>query len=347
MPLQGTILIISKNGKCKMSDIPSLIAEWGGDLANGLQNIPLPVQRNFLKAAGAIIAGLADVPASYLEMKSAEFKTKKRGHELVMVAAAKNAAELASKSPAVAERALKYFASDLIREQENREAIVHQAVNAATYLPSPKPNEEIPIIDDDWLHQFRKLAAIKSNAEVQALWGRILAGEIYKPGSFAPITLEVMARLDQGTAKLFEGIANYAIITDGQWDTIVTSVLDEDGLKHVEVLNRSALMILESAGLIATVGVNLFNPEGLSKLPPSTLGGKTVIMSAYPVQPRPGFVPRHIHGTVAFLTLAAGQLQSIIPKTFDYAYAKRLRDGLRRSGIELTFPEVDLDTLGD
>ena len=289
-----------------------------------------------------------DVPASYLEMLAAKNRAKKHGYEAVIAALATNAAKLVDKSPEIAERALNYFGADIIREQENREAVVKQAVIATNNFPSPNPNESIPVIDDDWLHQFRKLAVMKSNAEIQEIWGRILAGEIYKPGSFSPMTLEIMARLDQRTAKMFEGIVNYTFIIEGRWNMLVTSGLGKDG-EQVDFINQGNLMHLESIGLIRTNGLGLMGPENFTKLPPFTFGGKKALLSEYPMIPVPeskinsAMLKISISGT--YLTQAAGQLQSIIPKTFNAAYAKKLRDSLRRSGVELALPEVDLDVI--
>jgi hypothetical protein len=66
-----------------------------GEVGAVLQNLPEPVRRNLFSALGALITGLADVPAAYLEMKASEFKVRKRGHEAVMMSAARNAAEVA------------------------------------------------------------------------------------------------------------------------------------------------------------------------------------------------------------------------------------------------------------
>ena len=136
----------------EQTSLPEIISDVVGDLAG----IPAPVKRNLFKAVGALITGLADVPAAFLEMKAAEFKTRQRGHNAVMTAAAQNAAALAGKSPEIADRALSYFANDLICEQANREAIAKEAARESNNLRPPDTDQEIPPIDDDWLNQFQE-----------------------------------------------------------------------------------------------------------------------------------------------------------------------------------------------
>ena len=245
---------------------------------------------------------------------------------------------LARKSPELAERALRYFTNDLVREQDNREAVARQAVQAISVLPAPK--SEKPIIDDDWLHQFRRLAASKSNADLQAIVGRILAGEVHQPGSFAPFTLEVIARLDQQTARVFETVASHALIIPDHWDMVVTTILAEDGVHHETLLNYgSALMHLASCGLVTSPGVQQIYPEAFSRLPRSTLGGRPIVFEKCdPTIPVKTWAITK--GEVVHLTQAGGQLQSIISKTFDPAYAQRLKTGLARVGVSISFPGI-------
>jgi hypothetical protein len=313
-----------------------------GDLATSLDGIPAPIKRNLLKAAGALVTGLVDVPAAFLEMKAAQFKARQSGHQAVMSAAARNAAALAGKSPEIADRALEYFANDLVREQANREAIVKQAIDATNALFSPSPAGDIPPIDDDWLHQFRKLASSKSNAEVQVILGRILAGEIHKPGSFAPYTLEAVARLDQSTAQAFEFVANHAFIIPDRWDIIVLSVLGEDGVGLEPLLNPSVTLHLTSCGLVTSSGLSQIAPEAFLLPHAYTLGGQRVLFEKCEVENKRNLM-MPMKGDAALLSVAGGQLQSIVPKTFDRAYARKLQTGLKRLGVTMIFPDINID----
>jgi Protein of unknown function (DUF2806) len=184
-----------------------------GDVTNALDQLPAPIKRNLLSGLAALIIGIVDVPDSYLEMKAGEFKVRQQGHEEIMLAAARQAANLAGHAPEIGDRVLAYFANDLTKGQVNREAVAREAVQAAKLLPPAASVSDAPPMDDDWLEQFRKLASSKSKPEIQAILGRILAGEAQAPGSFSPITLDVIAKLDQKVAQSFEQLVSYAIIS--------------------------------------------------------------------------------------------------------------------------------------
>lgn len=329
----------------KIPGLPEVIDALG-DVSAGLDGIPAPIKRNLLKAVGALITGAVEVPVAYFNMKAAEFASREHGHRVVMAAAARNAAAQAGISSEIGDRALAYFASDLVREQGNREAVAREAVEACQHLSiDVSDKEEASSIDDDWLHQFRKIAASKSNAEVQAIFGRILSGEAHKPGSFSPFTLEVVARLDQMTAQAFEFIASHAIITEGGLDPVVFTILAEDRVNHEVLIGGDAAAFhLQACGLLQSFGSSQINPEYFLAMPPSTLGGQRIIFEKCDDNPVERLFLVPMKGSIAFLTQAGGQLQEIIHKTFDVSYARRLRDGMRRLGVTVVFPDININT---
>ena len=58
-------------------------------------------------------------------------------------------------------------------------------------------------IDSDWFHAFTAMAENIYAAEMQELWGKILAVEVQRPGSFSLRTLETLTKLTQRDAELF------------------------------------------------------------------------------------------------------------------------------------------------
>ncbi len=318
-----------------------------GDVAEALKNVPEPVRRNLFNAVGALITGIVEVPASYLEMKANAFKVQKQGHEKIMMAAAQNAAGVAGQSPELEERALSYFAHDLVKGQANREGVAREAFQAAKALPPlnnvAETDEATPEIDEDWLDQFRKLASSKSSADIQAILGRILAGEAQKPGSFAPMTLDVIFKLDKVTAQGFEKFASYAITLPDRSGIIVNSIIGEDMVRLDYLLNYMAMRHLQAHGLLLASTGQSINREYFASLPPSTLGGQVITFSSMKEQAGTySFMPP-INGEAWSLSLAGMQLLPLLPKTLDLTYARRLRDGMRRLNVTLTFPNIDID----
>ena len=58
-------------------------------------------------------------------------------------------------------------------------------------------------ISDDFLNSFEEEVRQKSSEDMQLLFGRILAGEIRKPGTYSIRTVKILGQLSQGVAGLF------------------------------------------------------------------------------------------------------------------------------------------------
>ena len=89
------------------------------------------------------------------------------------------------------------------RRQENIEQIIFYAYSQ---LP-PEGSEEC--VDSDWITRFFDKAQEYSDEEIQMLWGKILAGEVTKPGSFSYLSLEVLTWMDKRIAKLFQNYCSF------------------------------------------------------------------------------------------------------------------------------------------
>ncbi|MCC7165957.1 MAG: DUF2806 domain-containing protein [Rhodospirillales bacterium] len=321
-------------------DNPLALPDGVVDALGSIDGIPAPIKQSFFKALGSLIAGLADVPTAWLEGQAARIRTRTQGHQAVMTAAAKAAALKAAEDPALVNRALEYHANQLVREQANREAVAQHA-SEAIRLAAPKLEADQTTgdttnhqVDDEWLSQFREIAAKKSKEEVQAILGRILAGEVIKPGSFAPITLEVLSCLDRETAQLFEKTCNWALgVEPNRWPVVVIDGLDADGKRSI---NDSTFFHLQTYGLMSSVYQKQLNVEYFRDRT-TTLGGQKLMISKCERVESMKFLKGP---SIAEFSLAGSQLYHVIPPTFDRQYAKYLRDGLARWGLALTFPDL-------
>jgi uncharacterized repeat protein (TIGR03899 family) len=81
---------------------------------------------------------------------------------------------------------------------------------AAEQLKNEQPVTDEPL-DEDWTTRFFKIAEEVSNEEMQAIWGKILAGEIKQPKSYSLRTLELIRNLSKSEADIFMKVANFAI----------------------------------------------------------------------------------------------------------------------------------------
>ncbi len=84
------------------------------------------------------------------------------------------------------------------RKQHNIESIMSLAMD---YCSESASNEDI---DPDWFNQFIQQAEEISSKLMQELWGKILAGEIARPGTFSFKSLTILKRMTNKEAIAFQ-----------------------------------------------------------------------------------------------------------------------------------------------
>lgn len=94
-------------------------------------------------------------------------------------------------------------------EQRNVENVIASSIE---YMGDQVSDEEVDI---DWRTRFFKKARDISHVEMQKVWGKILAGEVSKPGSFSVRTLELLSNLNQQEAELFRKVSSYVCMDNG------------------------------------------------------------------------------------------------------------------------------------
>jgi uncharacterized repeat protein (TIGR03899 family) len=92
-----------------------------------------------------------------------------------------------------------------IRRQQNLEAIIEQA------LAYGSEDEITEKADVDWFNNFILLAENIGNPTMQALWAKILAGEIARPGCFSLKALKVFREMSINDAKLLAKAHSLAV----------------------------------------------------------------------------------------------------------------------------------------
>ena len=69
--------------------------------------------------------------------------------------------------------------------------------------------------DDDWVTRFFKYAQDVSSGQMQDLWGRILAGEIRRPGTYSLRTLDFVRNMTTAEAELLQDVGKFAVTWSG------------------------------------------------------------------------------------------------------------------------------------
>jgi hypothetical protein len=130
------------------------------------------------------------------------------------------------------------------RKQTNIENITCIAANELKEEPSSTDEP----VDEDWTTRFFNIAEDVSNDEMQALWGKILAGEIKQPRSYSLRTLELLKSLSQDEANIFIRVANLFI----ESNNVKFIYKGADDLLKRFGVTYSDLSILMEIGLLQT-----------------------------------------------------------------------------------------------
>ncbi|MBL0238096.1 MAG: DUF2806 domain-containing protein [Saprospiraceae bacterium] len=120
-------------------------------------------------------------------------------------------------------------------------------------------------MDENWKTRFFNIAEDVSNEEMQAIWGKILAGEITKPKSYSLRTLDLLKNLSKEEAECFIKFGQFAILSYG-----VSFLINFKGEKLLEEkykLNFGERLLLEELGLLTANDLGL-KYQQLKKLLP-------------------------------------------------------------------------------
>lgn len=170
-------------------------------ISNLTANLPLPIEASFLKAIGALLGGLTAIPAAWVRRPSQAANDITTGRSAVAAILANGVAKQALQDPNVMQAASEIYLPTSVRKARNRVMVAQRAAEHTADTEQNGP--QAAPLDDDWMNAFVRFAEDASSEQLQDLFGRILAGQMVRPGSFALSTLRAVAELDQPTAEDF------------------------------------------------------------------------------------------------------------------------------------------------
>lgn len=135
------------------------------------------------------------------------------------------------------------------KRQQSIENITGYA--AAELIGATAVAEEQP--DEDWIRRFFSSAEDVSSEQMQMLWGRVLAGEISRPGMYSLRTLDFLRNITTADARLLEQAATFSLrLGGGQF--ILPGALLVDALPSAE-FNLSSLIPLGELGVVSQIEI--------------------------------------------------------------------------------------------
>lgn len=142
------------------------------------------------------------------------------------------------------ERAEQRLAYQEQKRQQNGESVTGTAM--LELMANPTIPEERP--DEDWTTRFFSSAQDISSEQMQELWGRILAGEIRKPGAFSLRTLDFIRNLTTEEAQIFARVVRLAYRTEDDFWLVPRH--DREWLAQSRGITYRDINVLVELGLV-------------------------------------------------------------------------------------------------
>lgn len=236
-------------------------------IPGGLINVPRALVPNCLKALDRLIGAAVDIPVALLAQKKAKIDAQTQSYTLVEAAIAKAAATEAGADDVTIQNAVSVLIRSAYRKQVNREAVAESMVDELREANSSKVKENVDPpssqegLKEDWLNVFERYAEDASSERMQALWGRVLAGEVRKPGQYSLRTLRFLSEFSQEDAVTFSKFCE-AVFGDVAPQNLIDSELNGN-IRPLIDLESSGLIRRDSVGLTRTLE---FNEHGYTVL---------------------------------------------------------------------------------
>ena len=233
-------------------------------------------------------------------------------------------------------------------QEEKRQANIGSVVrNAASKLGDGEVQDHE--VDHDWTARFFNDVQDVSSEEMQELWGKILAGEVERPGSTSIKALGILKNLDKAAATLFGKLCSIcvSIRPDGRifMDARVPSLggdaannaLREYGLSYgnLNALNEHGLIVSDYNSwydIRATIGIGPVGvPPELIRIPFRFQGKHWILV---PTTQRDLSKVFRLSGVA--LTKSGQELSTVVDLEPADKFALDLRGYFKRNGLTMT-----------
>ena len=219
-------------------------------------------------------------------------------------------------------RVISRMAYQEARRQSNLERITQNA--AGEFDGSEEVGPERP--DSDWTARFFRIAEDITTEQMQALWGKVLAGEVKRPGSFSLRTLDILKNISQKEAEIFVRLARIAVRSGEK-----LFIPNPDRGKFLEEhygIRFLDLLLLREIGLLAPSDLEFsLLPAKEDHQSAFTCGATCILVD------RPAGTPKQPVNTVVFTEIGR-ELYLLVERTpADPTYVEKIAEAFQSPGV--------------
>lgn len=160
-----------------------------------------------------LLGGIFDCASAPLEARAARKRAESKAEINFIEAVGGKAIKRLEADPDFADNAIENFYGTAMRQYKNKSEVVREAFKSLEHEPpSAEQTSSGPdILDESFLNRFERYAEEASTEALRVKWGKVLAAEIRKPGTFSTKVMRIVDELEPSTAQLFERICKYRL----------------------------------------------------------------------------------------------------------------------------------------
>lgn len=233
-------------------------------------------------------------------------------------------------NPSLEERANDRIILQEAKKQLNLESVT---AYAAEELKNEPPVTDEPV-DEDWKTRFFNIAEDISSDEMQALWGRILAGEIKQPKSYSLRTLELLKNLSKDEAEVFTKFANLKIVSGDK-----SVIYNQDNgvfLKSEFGITFTDRLLLTELGLIASennLEFSLTETNQIAQTNALFIGNKGIVLNRGINTPKQPI-------KVLVFTKTGAELSKLIEPIPNENYIKKICSSFKHPNVKIEYGDI-------
>ncbi|MFZ5864656.1 MAG: DUF2806 domain-containing protein [Thermodesulfobacteriota bacterium] len=142
------------------------------------------------------------------------------------------------------------LANRLAYQEAKRQSNIENITIYAAEELSKEDAASSEALDEDWISRFFRIGEDIASEEMQRLWGKVLAGEVVRPGSYSMRTLDVLKNINKAEAETFVKVARLAFS-----QALKAFLPTIDNGKYLEAkygLTFADVLLLREIGLLTT-----------------------------------------------------------------------------------------------
>jgi hypothetical protein len=199
----------------------------------------------FISAIDHLFGNAVDLLSPKLEGIAQRERARTAQDVKLIEAAGDRRIRMLEQDPSYEELVLQQQLKTATRRVENKAHTVRLAIEDLRATPPTEDQNATgaDALDPDFLNRFERYAEDATTEQLRERWGRVLASEIRKPGTFSAKVMRVVDELDPETAATFEKLCKFRI------GTAVPKVLvGELSFKEGQMLETADLLMDPNSG---------------------------------------------------------------------------------------------------